>query len=397
MDRNMIKVLNLLLDERVGGPQNRVLSVAEHLKKQGIETIIVLPKGNKSFAEIARNSGLKVYQIILYRLRHFKRLTNIIKNLVYPFLFFPTIFTIVRIIKKEGIDIVHNNGMLSLQAAFAARLAKIKLVWHLNDITTPRLAKLFFLPLVKQFSSRIAIAAKEVGKCYFKNNMNLKNDLFLLYAPVDINKFNPTNIDKDKIEVLRKEFNIDSENKIVGCIGNISPGKGYEYFIQSAARIKTRLSNIKFMIVGEILETQRHYYNKLLSLIEYHNLEQDILFTGRRNDIPEILLLIDVFVLSSVAEACPIGVLEAMAMERLIVGVNVGGVQEQIVDGKTGFIVPPRDSRAISDAVVNMLKNPDSTTIIGKMARKRAAKIFSLEKCVERHKNLYISVINQKN
>jgi glycosyltransferase involved in cell wall biosynthesis len=116
-----------------------------------------------------------------------------------------------------------------------------------------------------------------------------------------------------------------------------------------------------------------------------------VTFTGWRDDIPELLSLFDLFVLASVTEACPIVVLEAMAMECPVVATDVGGVRELIPGDDYGWVVPPEDHRALSTAISDAIAsepNKDRTT----NARERVERLFSLETCVENHVAVYRSL-----
>ena len=153
----------------------------------------------------------------------------------------------------------------------------------------------------------------------------------------------------------------------------------------------SQLTNLKRLIVNS---TQKDYWKKLQALISDLNLSNDIKFADFREDVPETLSCMDVFVLSSVAEACPISVLEAMAIKVPIVATNVGCVSEQIIAGKTGIIVGPKNPEAIASGVLRLLKTShrekDKMVTEG---RKRAEEIFALDKIADNHRKIYESMM----
>jgi len=385
-----MKVLNVLLDNHIGGPQIRVLSVAKELREYGIETIMLSPQGGGDFAQSARNECFKVYQIMLYGPKHFNSFVSVLANLGWLLTFPFSVFSITKIIRKENIDIVHTNGLLNLQAPVAGLLTRKKVVWHLIGSLYPKLVVLLLIPFIRLIADQIVVIAEKLGKYYLGNKLkSTKINISIIYECVDVDKFNPTAVSKNDIDKLKKEFNINSFDKIVGCMGNINPAKGYEYFIESSNYVKEKSSAVKFIIIGAESDTQKHYYLKLQTLVSSLGVEQDIIFTGKRYDILQVLSLFDVFVLPSVAEGTPLVILEAMAMEKPVVATDVGAVSEQMVDGVTGIIVPPKNPKAMAEAVIYLLEHPEERIKMGEKGRGRVKEMFSLERCVEGHKKLY--------
>ena len=389
-----MRVLNVLLDNRIGGPQIRVLSVAKELRKYGIETIMIAPKREGDFAQRAIKEGFKVHQVkSLYGPQPFNNFGYIFANFGQILNFPLSVLAIGRIIEKEKIDIVHVNGLLNLQASLAGLLTRRKIVWHLISSFYPKILVSFLMPFIGITANQIVVVAEKLGEYYLGSKLkSTEANAMLIYECVDVDTFNPFTVSKNDIDKLKKEFNIRSFDKIVGCVGNINPIKGYEYFIQSVDIIKKELDGVKVVIVGAILDTQKHYYQKLQTLVSSLGMEQDIIFTGKRDDISQVLSMFDVFVLPSVAEGTPIVILEVMAMEKPIVATDVGAVSEQMVDGDTGIIVPPKNHKAIAEAVIYLLEHPEARIKMGEKGRERVKEMFSLERCVEEHRKLYGNV-----
>ncbi len=380
-----LKVLNCFLDNRFGGPQRRTSSVAEKLKEHNIETVFLFNERLKG------NIPVKSFKSFLVRhTQCITRQSTVVNLLLFFFLSPFNLYKIYKIIKSEKINIVHVNGVTNILPALAAKLSGVKVVWHLNDTLTPWIIRKSFLPIVKLFSDKITIEGEKIGKYYFKDNNRFWTKSTILYTPVDLNKFTPELVDVQDREIIKTEFNIPADNLIIGAVGNINRAKGYEYFIESAKTIKNKINNVKFLIVGAKLNTQQNYWAKLQNLINKYGLHDEVLFTGFRKDIPEILSVLDVFVLSSITEACPNVVLEAMAMKVPVVATNVGAVSEQILHRQTGMLVTPRQPGAIAEAVLELLEMPESRIkSMTSTARQRAEKIFSIGGIVQQHRRLY--------
>jgi len=383
------KVLNCFLDNRFGGPQRRAYNVAAGLREYNIETVFLCNE------KIKNNIPIPDFKCILLRHLQFAARKAAMVNLFLFCLWSPyNLCKILKIIRTEQIDLIHANGIVNILPALAAKLSGKKVVWHLNDTLTPRIIRRILLPLLSLFSDRIAIAAEKVGSFYFGSYKKLWQKSIILYAPVDINEFNPHIIDIAGKESLRAEFNISAGNFVVGAIGNINITKGYEYFIEAAHIVKKEEPNLKFIIVGERLDSKLGYYQKIKNLIKTFALEDDFILTGFRKDIVNIISLFDVFVLSSVREACPVVVLEALAMRVPVVATNVGGVGEQVINEESGFLIPARRPDFLAQTILRILNmsKGDTEKMIAK-GRRRVEEYFSLDIIVSKHRQVYGNIL----
>ena len=119
------------------------------------------------------------------------------------------------------------------------------------------------------------------------------------------------------------------------------------------------------------------------------DLDHHVALLGERRDVPRLLATCDVFILSSRSEGLPISVLEAMAARLPVVATNVGGLSELVVDGITGFLVPPADSTALAEAVSRLLADPELRRRLGDAARQRVEERFDLARFHDAHVELY--------
>lgn len=380
-------ILHIIPDERLGGPQWRSLQVAKHLKDDGFVSIVATPEGDKTFANLLNECDIPCYQI-----KNFKKLRsplNLGAHLVWLLFFIPSMISLIRLIKRNRVTIVYTVGSpMYLQGPIAAKLSGAKLVWLLEDVYTPKWIKGLLLPFLRFLPDEVAVVAEAVREYYLGNNTS-KNTA-LLHPPVDTTKFHPDY----NVERYRGEFKLKPEEKVIGIVGNINPLKGYEYFFPAAKLIKAAFPNIRFLVVGKRLETQEKYWRRLQALIANLEIEADLILTGSRIDIPQMMNLMDIFVLASVSEAAPAVVLEAMACAKPIVATRVGGVPELIIDGETGILVPSKDSKAIAEAVLYLLNHPEEARRMGIKGRERAIKLFDITRCIQRHKELYHTILN---
>ncbi|MDL0138590.1 glycosyltransferase family 4 protein [Halobacterium salinarum] len=369
----------------MGGPQKRVLEVAERLRRRNLETVFLIPTGTNEFAERARSHNFEAHQIRFSRLRP---PTNVSGNARFLRDFVPSVSRISSLIQERNIDVVHANMVTNFQTALATARTEVPLVWHFNDTLTPTPVKQLAAHAGVRWADELVVAADAVHDYYFSPSTPSRT----IYAPVDIDQFEPTQTDSNGSK-LRSELGLEQGVPIVGTVGNINPIKGHEYLLRAASEIIEDGQQIAVPIVGAKLDSRETYFEELRSLRSDLGLEEQVEFVGFRSDIPELLSLFDVFVLPSKAEACPIVVLEAMAMECPVVATDVGGVPEEIPDDDHGWVVPPTDSRALARAIREALDNPNEAQRRASNARARVESMFSLTECVGRHEALYRSLV----
>ncbi|MHA2030384.1 MAG: glycosyltransferase, partial [Candidatus Kariarchaeaceae archaeon] len=155
-----------------------------------------------------------------------------------------------------------------------------------------------------------------------------------IYNGLDVTEFD--NLASELPSRLRNELNFPQNSIIIGSVGRLHPQKGFLQIIDAIQYLRSPISEIYLIIIGD--GELRHCLEKHVKSV---GLENRVRFTGWRNDIPNFLTMINIFVLPSLWEGMPNAVLEAMAAGLPVVATNVGGTPEVVVDGETGFLVPP--------------------------------------------------------
>jgi len=372
----MTRVLNVLFDDRYGGPQKRVIDVGAKLKACGVETILLLPEGNGNAFGKAEEKGVKATRVPFNRMPKPKDILSVLRWL---FLLPRDVWVISRVIKNNRINLVHVNGAFFVAPAFAARLSGRKLIWHLNDTLMPQGMSGMFSFLVRSMSDGIIVAAEAVARHY---RIDL-NACQVIYAPVDVKHIIPTH--ERSNHRVRK----------VGLIGNWNSLKGIDVFVEIASLVQQKLSSdVEFHIVGARLASHSAYEKKIDVLIQEKGVH--IQCRGFVQDISAFLSELDVLVLASWSEACPMAVLEAMAAGIPVVATDVGGVREILQpesEAAAGFVIQPGDASEGADKVAILLESSELSTQMGKNGRTLAENFFSLDKTVERHKEIYHKVL----
>jgi glycosyltransferase involved in cell wall biosynthesis len=204
---------------------------------------------------------------------------------------------------------------------------------------------------------------------------------------INLSQFVP----REKNQQLLNELNFPAECAIIGIVARLTERKGFKNLFAAVKLLVDEGRNIRCLVVGGGASKEKiaalKNYAASLSISPY------ILLTGRRSDIPDILSLLDVFILPSLAEGLGRSLLEAMAAGRPIVATMVGGIPEAIEDGKSGILVPPDDSRALAHAIALLLDNPQKAQELGRASRKRAELLFDETKMIDSICSLYDELI----
>ena len=180
---------------------------------------------------------------------------------------------------------------------------------------------------------------------------------------------------------------------IVGCVASLFPHKGHKYLLEAAKIVLDDFpGKAKFILAGSgILEDSLRAYAKELGIEEY------VEFKGVVADIPGLLCSFDLVVLpSSEREGLGLSLIEAMAAGKPVIGTSVGGIPEVIKDGQNGFLVPPKDSKALSKAILTILQDPVRASQMGKIGRQIAEEKFSEKHLLREISGLYRALFADK-
>jgi glycosyltransferase involved in cell wall biosynthesis len=185
-----------------------------------------------------------------------------------------------------------------------------------------------------------------------------------------------------------------TEELVVTTVGNIRRVKGHDIFVRAAASILGHYPNVSFSVAGEVLESD--YLLELNDLVRNLNISDHFHFVGGVTDLRQHLSSADIFVLPSRSEGFSNAIVEAMAASLPVVATNVGGNAEAVIDGVSGFLVPPEDPAALAAAITRLLSDPSRAKAMGLAGRALAAEKFTTEAMMSRITNAYDELISRK-
>ncbi|MGD0655174.1 MAG: glycosyltransferase [Thermoguttaceae bacterium] len=204
---------------------------------------------------------------------------------------------------------------------------------------------------------------------------------------VDVERFHP----RWPIASLQREFCLSVDSPVAGIVAALRPEKNHELFLQAAKLIHEALPTVKFLVIGD--GPRR---GELECLARELGLAGAVRFTGTRGDVPEMLSLVDVILLTSRMEANPASILEAMACEKPVVATRVGSVAETVLDGRTGYLVPPGDAYRLAERTLELLCHPDQAALMGRAGREHVIAHWSVDRMVKGYQDLIAELYEKK-
>jgi glycosyltransferase involved in cell wall biosynthesis len=376
----VMRVAFIIEDGRIGGAQKYVISIAQLLVKK-INVTLIIPKLNSKDLQDLCNA-----HSINYKLFPITYLTKEKIVALKYILFF--IFEIYQLYKyfKSNVEIIYNcGGSWQYKGVLAGKLARKKVIWHLNDTYMPIYIRSIFgmlSPLANCFvhASR---RTKEYYEPYIKSNV----PEFVITQPIDVYYYDPENNYEGENELISKYEGMT----IVGTVANINPLKDIETFIDASNELNNIFNKLVFFIIGPVYNSQKKYYKKLINICKEKKIE-NVFFLGNRKDIRPLLTRMNIFVCSSKTESGPMTLWEAMSMAKPVVTTHVGDVNLYIKDGVNGYIVDVGDAKTMSQRISLLIKDQDLRLRLGTTARETIVDKFNYTLCAEHHMNVFSQI-----
>jgi len=374
-----------------GGSGNSLFNLLKFLNQEKFKPLVVTLNDGPQFTKI-KELGVKIIKL------HAKEIEpeNNEGVLTYLKLFYQGIFYLLPltlkllfIIKKYKIDLLHiNTNIISgIPAILAGKMAGIPCICHIRQTRRPIKREKFFF----RWIDKIILLNQKAKEIYLEDTQS--NKLSLIYDGLDLEGFKPKN-DRERIT---KEFNLNG-SPCVGVLGRLVEGKGLDDFIKASALVLKEKPETKFFIVGSDPSEDKHLEKELKSLAQTLNLNGNLIFTGWRNDVSDLISSFDVLVQpsSSFPEGFGLTCIEAMALGKPVVATNIPGPQDIVVDGKTGFLVPAYAPTSLAEAILKLLNNPQLAKNMGEEGRERAEELFDIRKNVKKIEALYEEILKDR-
>jgi glycosyltransferase involved in cell wall biosynthesis len=392
MPESKLKVLQVIINLEIGGAQEVVRTLVEYLAASGCLPMVCTFKDGPIRHEIEQ---LGVQVEVLDPPRH-----SIVALPLFIIDMIRIWQALVRLVREYDIDVVQTHllrslDFLTLFLPYVTDLGVVLWTFHsVNFLPTKRdaLRRYQWLSKPKRYAYRLLyrLASRQVSGCVAVSDQ-VRESMLKLIGPirdkitvicngVDVARYQQP-VDRGRV---RRQLGFSSEEKLLITVGTLKEEKGHQYLIEAATKVVHRYPNAHFLFVGDgerrsVLQAQANACG----------LSERIHFLGNRQDVSELLIASDVFVLPSFWEGLSMALLEAMAAGLPIVASEVSGTVQVVAPNETGILVPPGDAQRLARAIDQVLADPTQAQAMGAAARRRIEEEFSARKQADEYLSLY--------
>ena len=311
---------------------------------------------------------------------------------VSPLRDFAALRHLTRLFRARNYDIVHTHtSKAGFLGRIAARRARIPVVIHtphgnvFDGYFNPVATRLFVA--MERYAARRCDRIIELTpggiEEHLEHGIGQRDQFCTIFSGIDLEPFDEAFRRRDQI---RRTLEIPPDALLVGAVGRLEPIKGFTYFVDAARRVAQSVPDAVFVLAGQgSLEASLR--------AQAAPLGGRFRFLGPRDDVPDLMAALDVFVLPSLNEGMGRVLLEAGAAGTPRIATRVGGVPDVVRHGETGLLVPPRDAAAIADAALELARDPARRALLGQAGRTQVVPEFGLDRMVMRIESLYEDVV----
>ena len=365
-----INLLHLIQGLEIGGLEIMVVNLLEGIDRSRYRPSICCYDSLGSLSQGLPERGIGVHLL--------KRRPGI--DYLYP-------FKLARHLKKSKIKILHlHNPTALFYGTLAGKIARTPCIIyteHGRDFSSSfkvRIAN----SLLSRMVNKIVVVA-EHGKRYLVEHEGVdERRIFKIYNGIDSQKFGRTHSGKP----IRSGLGLHDNQSIIGIVARLDPIKNHTCLIRAMKIIATSLPRTVLLIIGD-----GPLRSQLEGLTAELGLQNHVKFLGARSDIPELLSVLDVFVLSSFSEGLSLTLIEACAAARPIVATDVGGNAEIVKHECNGLLVPSDQPEVMARAILEILTHDAKAKLMGKKGRKKFEEEFMLNAMVKKYEALYESCL----
>jgi sugar transferase (PEP-CTERM/EpsH1 system associated) len=369
-----IKILHVLDSLGVGGMERVVIDVVNHLDQSRFDHAVCC---------ISRKGEAAVH------LREGTRCVDLGKGGGADYL---APVKIARLIGEEAPDIIHTQSWSGVDAAIAKMMAGAARLVHSEHgrnyphIHSEPLKRKVARRCLYHLSDAVFAISAEVRDYYCRETGFPRNRMQVIPNGVDLRRIDRAG------GGARAELGIGPEDFVVGTVARLDATKDTMTLARAFARLYRlrRETNLKLLIVGD--GDQKVVIERFVA---EQGLGEAVICTGVRQDAPRLYGAMNVFALSSLSEGMPLTALEAMSARLPVVATNVGALPELVEEGGTGFLVEPKDDRALAERLARFYSEPELARRFGEAARRKVEREYSLEAMLRRYAELYLSIVKK--
>lgn len=369
-----IKVLFTIPNFDSAGSGKALLNIADGLDKEKFEPHILCLHKRGVFFETVEKSGIPVHVF------NYLPCERPLWKMLYQ------CFVVARKFRKINPTIIHSfNYSSNYTEGLSARIAGIKWVFTKKNMSWGGGSKRYW-ELRSFFATKIAVQNSDMIKQFYAESKKT----FLLPRGVAATKFAPS-LPKEEI---RKEMNTSSDKRIIICVANFVPVKGIELLVDAFDSLKNQYSNWIVWLIGD---TNNEYGIELLELVKSKQLEDKIIFSGKKSNVVDYLNNAEIFVLPTKdegrREGTPVAMLEAMANSKVVIGSAIPGINDQLRNFPNHLFEPANTNDLKNKLELFMKNSIDENKNIGEQFKNLVESEFTIEDEIRNHELMYRSIL----
>lgn len=388
--RKDVKVLHIITRLIRGGAEHNTMLSVKGLQQLEYNVSLAGGPSDKEEGDIEDDIRQSVDEVKLFH--------NLVRE-VNPLNDLMAFLRLYLYIKRKRFDIVHTHvSKAGILGRWAAKLAGVPVIVHtthghyFHGYFNPLSTRFFILleRLTALITDKMITLTHVEQEQYMEQGIGRPDLYVAILSGIDLNRFNRGNV-KTCPREMRRSIGFDEKDLIIGTVGRIAPIKDHENLIRAVPEVVSAIPDARFVIVGD-----GPIRAEMEELAIRLGLGDRLLFIGMRKDIPELLSIMDIFVLPSLNEGMGRAMVEAMAMGVPVIASKVGGVPEVITDGETGLLVPPGNSKVLAEAIIRLASDRDLAKKLTKAGCQRAHEAFGADIMVDRISCLYQELLEYK-
>jgi glycosyltransferase involved in cell wall biosynthesis len=370
-----------------------LLNQLRYLKQEGYEVIGISSPGEE--LQYIQNAGIRHIAVPMTR-RAFTPLADLY-----------ALWSFIKVFRKEQPVIVHTHTLKAgIFGRWAAKLARVPVIVHTSHgfifhEGSSWLWRSFFV-LLEKLAARcsdliFSVNHEDIETAVRQGICDHKKIVPLGKGGIGINLslFDPCSLSSDDIVRKRRETGLPDGVRVVGFVGRLVREKGLLELFEAARIVRERVNEeVRFLIIGPLDSTKPDALN--YEVARDYGISEICIFTGMRQDMPELYALMDVFVLPSHREGLPRAPMEASAMGVPCVVTDIRGCREAVEHSRNGLVVPLGDVQALANAIMELLTDPEKARRMGEEGRRMALERFDERLVFEKVKVEYARLLEEK-